>query len=62
MAKKMKLALKDLKIQSFVTSLKDEEKAEAKGGSGYFKCSWYQCDTEFVSCPDTEAGCTEFAC
>ena len=31
MSKKMKLDLKGLKVESFVTSLKDEEKAKAIG-------------------------------
>ncbi len=63
MSKRMKLDLEQLKVQSFVTSLKDEEKADVKGGSNYFKCSQgAPCDTEFVSCPDTEVGCSMFTC
>ncbi len=38
-----KLELKDLKIQSFVTSLNDKQSAELKGGN-----KWESCPT----CPD----------
>jgi hypothetical protein len=42
MPNKIKLNLEDLKIESFVTSLKDEEKDKIKGGSGA-GCSLTEC-------------------
>ena len=36
MDKKVKVDLKDLNVQSFVTSLEDEEKSKVKGGWATF--------------------------
>lgn len=38
MPKKLKLNLKDLKVQSFVTTLKDTENKLLKGGGSEFSC------------------------
>lgn len=65
MAKKMKLNLNQLKVHSFVTSLKADEAADVKGGSGYFKCTYNPdvCNTDpQQSCPDTEEMCTDWNC
>jgi hypothetical protein len=44
MPKKLKLGLNDLKVQSFVTSLKNEEKSLVKGASDPL-CSELDCET-----------------
>ncbi len=55
MSKKMKLDLKGLKVESFVTSLKDEEKAKAKGGwTGLHICDTWPEICESETCPDSE--------
>jgi hypothetical protein len=63
MAKKMKLELKDLRVNSFVTSLSagekvsDEEKKQVKGGIGtctwcsYLKSCDFYCETDPIPCP-----------
>jgi hypothetical protein len=56
MSKKMKLNINDLKVVSFVTSLKDEEKGKAKGGwTGYCWKTWPpECKTDEPCGPDSE--------
>ena len=45
MPKKLKLALKDLKVQSFVTSFDEKEKARVKGAGATDFCTFYtECD------------------
>lgn len=49
-----KLDLKDLKVQSFVTSLKDEEKVAIKGGlpNTCITCDLWDCSgSRYVICP-----------
>lgn len=62
MSKKIKMDLKDLKVQSFVTSLDEEEKSQLKGGlpntcvTCDLECSfsrWMDCMTEYLSCFQT---------
>jgi len=48
----MKYDLEDLKVQSFVTSLNDEEEANVRGG-GFTEGS---CISRYIRCPGT-AGC-----
>jgi hypothetical protein len=45
MSKKMKLALKDLNVQSFVTSLREDEKGKVAGGATHTRpdCCTYGC-------------------
>lgn len=45
MPKKLKLGLNGLKVQSFVTSLHNEEKSGVKGGVSDPICSENNCDT-----------------
>lgn len=48
--KKVKLDLKDLKIESFVTLLSDEEKDAIRGGSGG---SWSRSCVAYGQCAST---------
>lgn len=56
MPKKVKLNMENLKVQSFVTSLEDDQKEKAKGGLPYTcltcdgLCSW----TYIWWCPPTD--------
>ena len=45
MSKKMKLVLKDLSVQSFVTSLSEDEKEKVAGGNTHTRpgCCTYGC-------------------
>ncbi len=55
MSKKVKLDLKGLKVESFVTSLKEEEKAKAKGGwTGGRLCFTWPVICESDTCPDSD--------
>jgi hypothetical protein len=50
MAKKAKLELNALRVKSFVTSLKDEEKKDVKGGKSCTYCSQLDsCDTYCIT-------------
>lgn len=49
MAKKMKLNLEDLKVQSFVTSLKNDEKIALKGGKPPVPETYQLCASDFCS-------------
>jgi hypothetical protein len=57
MAKKMKLELKDLRVNSFVTSLSDEAKKQVNGGirtctyCSYLKSCDLYCETDPIPCP-----------
>jgi hypothetical protein len=53
MPKKLKLSLKSIKVQSFVTSLKDDEKKNVHGGT-----TQIQCETEQPECPTLSCGGT----
>lgn len=56
MSKKMKLSLNELRVQSFVTSLNEEEKKDVLGGGTYLSGCLYcseECDTSPVECPDS---------
>jgi hypothetical protein len=68
MGKKLKLDLKEFRVQSFVSSLKDDEQDEVKGGgdtrfcpSGQYSgcpCTQYtDCGTCYLSCYPTCSGC-----
>jgi hypothetical protein len=60
MAKKMKLNLEDIKIQSFVTSLSKNQKEKVMGGDT-FACT-PRCNTEYYICktvPATGDPCVE---
>lgn len=48
MSKKVKLNLENLEVQSFVTSLEDDEKKAVKGGASYL--SWCMECTEDRFC------------
>ena len=61
MPKKMKLALKGLKVQSFVTSLEDGAKTKIKGGATEaFTCPpedcTYSCNSCAATCPGATCG------
>lgn len=52
----MKLSLNELRVQSFVTSLNEEEKKDVLGGGTYLSGCLYcseECDTSPVECPDS---------
>lgn len=55
MAKKMKLNLEDLKVQSFVTSLKKDEKDELKGGKPPVPDT-FTCEVSYGPCPSNGYG------
>jgi hypothetical protein len=48
MGKKSKLTLKDLKVQSFITILDDEEKGKLKGASELTLDTEMCCETNFL--------------
>jgi hypothetical protein len=55
MSKKMKLNINNLKVESFVTSLQDEEKGKAKGGWTAWCETWPPiCETDAPCGPDSE--------
>ena len=59
MSTKLKLKLKDIKIQSFITSLDNEEKEKVKGGISGAACPYtYVCATRIC----TAAGICTFVC
>lgn len=65
MKKKMKLNLNDLNVQTFITSLDDEEQKQAKGG--YFTEYILQCISSDIGpcCGDTSmviAPCVSYVC
>lgn len=56
MSKKLKLNLEDLKVQSFITALTDEEKNNYKAaGSGADDCNTASCGG--VTCTNCNSGC-----
>lgn len=59
MGKNLKLDLKDLKVQSFVTDLEDEEKAKVKGGLPWtcVTCNFYCSGSRYVYCESEIIGC-----
>lgn len=52
MSKNIKLDLKDLKVQSFITSLEDDDKAKVKGGlpNTCVTCDFYCSGSRWVIC------------
>ncbi len=61
MIKKGKIKLGELKIQSFLTSLKEEDEAQLKGGLHWASCESCpdECGGDDVSIPcGTNFGCT----
>ncbi len=61
MGKKTKLSLDDLKVQSFVTSIDENEGRKVKGGytdpplcNSNFTCNFKCGDTAYWECGDTE--------
>jgi hypothetical protein len=45
MAKKLKVNLEGIKVRSFLTSLKDDEKNDIKGGTGFTNPWDYMCNS-----------------
>ena len=60
MGKKLKLDLEEIKIQSFVTALDDEEAKRMKGGASGPETGCEQCDTD--SGGDDDCCITAFVC
>lgn len=63
MPKKLKLNIQELKVQSFVTLLSEDEKNVFKGGgTDIDDCSTQSCLSNCVTCPpictNTGGGCT----
>ncbi|MCC6864527.1 MAG: pinensin family lanthipeptide [Ignavibacteria bacterium] len=55
---KRKLKLEDLRVQSFVTSLKEDEVKKLKGGTSYCICSTSSCETTDVSGCSSSSACS----
>ncbi len=60
MKKKIKIGLKDMKVNSFVTSLNDSESVEIKGGTEQ-SCNYGCLTNEFPNCHRTRhASCETY--
>jgi hypothetical protein len=61
MAKKLKVNLEDIRVQSFLTSLQDDEKEEVKGGSGSacWTTPWDWMCNSYLPCIVTWDACDE---
>jgi hypothetical protein len=49
MPKKLKLKLEDIKIQSFVTNLSEEEQNKIKGGTDVATCTFPCCNNTYYT-------------